>query len=129
MDSIVYAQQQLSELIKLPKWNTSQSQQVVNALADSGLSVAKFSRSHGVGYWRVMNAKRRLNTKARRRTAPVTKPALVPVTIAAGRSETFAGSERWVLEIELGGCLVRVSPAASEQAVGATLRAVQGLQC
>jgi hypothetical protein len=129
VDSDVYAQQPLSELIRLPKWNTSQSQQVVKALADSGLSVAKFSQSHGVSYWRVNNAKRRLNAKARRRKGRVTKPGLVPVTITTGTSAAIAGSERWVLEVELGGCLVRVSPAATEQVVGIALRAVRGLEC
>jgi hypothetical protein len=60
MKPSVYGKRQLSEIIELPTWNTSQTRRVIKALEDSGMSVAKFCGLHGLNYWRVMNAKRRL---------------------------------------------------------------------
>ena len=129
MDSNVHAQHSLSELVKVPKWDMSQTRQVVKALADSGLSIREFSQVNGMGYWRVMNAKRRVKAKAHRATGAVARPTLVPVTIATDASTSIAASERWILEVEIGGCMVRVSKDVSEQALATTIRAVRGLQC
>lgn len=129
MDSNVYAPQPLSELAKVPKWDMSQTRQVVKALGESRLSIRKFSQVNGLGYWRVNNAKRRLKANASRSKTALTKPALIPVTITTDSSESIQGSQRWVLEVDIGGCLVRVSKEASEQVLTTTLRAVRGLQC
>ena len=129
MDSNVRTQQPLSQLVKIPKWDLSQTRQVVKALADSGLSIREFSRANGMGYWRVMNAKRRLIAKARRPTGAAARPALLPVTITTDSSASMATSERWVVEVDIGGCLVRVSKDAGEQVLATTLRAVRGLSC
>jgi hypothetical protein len=129
VDSNVYSQQPLSDLVKIPKWDMRHTRQVVKALDDSGLSIKKFSHANGLGYWRVMNAKRRLKAKTRHSTDAVTKPALVPVTVTSDSSASIQGSQRWVLEVDMGGCLVRVSKEASEQVLATTLRAVRELQC
>jgi hypothetical protein len=127
VDSNEYIHQQLSELDKIPRWNSSQTRTVVDALRDSGMSIAAFADFHGLGYWRVMNAKRRIDANNRRRSSNHNEPALVPVTIAADAPTASTGSQRWVLEVELSGCLVRLSPNASEQVVAATLRAIKAI--
>jgi hypothetical protein len=81
MKPSVYGKRQLSEIIKLPRWNTSQTRRVIKALEDSGMSVAKFCGLHGLNYWRVMNAKRRLGSKAVSRLARKSDPAFVPIMI------------------------------------------------
>ena len=127
MDSNEYMHQQLSELDKIPRWNNGQTRTVVDALRGSGMSVAAFANFHGLGYWRVMNAKRRIDAKNRRRSSNHNEPVLVPVTIATDAPTAATGWQRWVLEAELSGCLVRLSANASEQVVAATLRAIKAI--
>jgi cytochrome oxidase assembly protein ShyY1 len=127
VDSNEYMHQQLSELDKIRRWNNSQTRTVVDALRDSGMSIAAFANFHGLGYWRVMNAKRRIDAKNRRRSSKHNEPALVPVTIATDAPTASTGWQRWVLEVELSGCFVRLSPNASEQVVAATLRAIKAI--
>jgi hypothetical protein len=79
-----------------------------------------------------MNAKRRLKGTMLRRIEPVSAPALVPVAIEqmAEATETGDGDKGgWILEVQLNGCVVRVSRKADEQAVTATLRAIRALGC
>jgi hypothetical protein len=128
VDSNEYMHQKLSELDEIRRWDNSQTRTVVDALRGSGMSIAAFANFHGLGYWRVMNAKRRIDAKKRRRrSSNHNEPALVPVTIATDAPTASIGSQRWVLEVELSGCLVRLSPNASEQVVAATLRAIKAI--
>jgi hypothetical protein len=127
-----YAKQPVVEVMKLPKWDRSQTARVIKALDDSGMSIAKFCRAQGLNYWRVMNAKRRLKAVAASGLEAIRAPALVPVAIeqtteAIGTDDD--GRYHWVLEVRLSGCVVRVAAGASQQSVAATLQAVGALLC
>jgi len=132
MQPSVYGKQSMAEIMELPSWDKLQARQVIDALDDSGMSIAKFSRAHGLNYWRVMNAKRRLKSASYCRREPMSAPALVPVAIermaeAVDPDDDDKGG--WVIEVRLSGCVVRVSRGANEQAVTATLRAIRALGC
>jgi hypothetical protein len=132
MEASVYGKQSVAEVMQLPKWDANQAARVIKALDDSGMSIAKFSRAHGLNYWRVMNAKRRLKGATLGRIEPVNTPALVPVAIEqmAEAIDTDDGDKGgWMLEVQLSGCVVRVAAGASQQAVAATLQAIRALGC
>jgi hypothetical protein len=132
MKASVYGKQSVAEIIRLPKWDAKQARQVIDALDDSGMSIAKFSRAHGLNYWRVMNAKRRLKGATLGRIEPISAPALVPVTIEPMAEAVDTDNDDkggWILEVQLSGCVVRVAASASQQAVAATLQAIRTLGC
>ena len=132
MEASVYGKQSVAEIMQLPKWDTNQAARVIKALDDSGMSIAKFSRAHGLNYWRVMNAKRRLKVATVGRNEPVNTPALVPLAIERMAEAVDTDNDDkggWILEVQLSGCVVRVSAGASQKAVAATLQAIRALGC
>jgi hypothetical protein len=127
-----YGKQQLSEIVEVPKWSTSQTRRVIKALDDSGMSVTKFCGLHGLNYWRVINAKRRIRGDVSGRVSSDGEPALVPVVIEQPVQVprvVDGDGQRWVLEVRLGRYAVRVAAEASEQAVQSAIRAVRALGC
>ena len=119
------------------RWGEAEAQAMVEAFRDSGLSVREFAERHGIGEWRVRKWAGRLSVKS---TAPRTAAAstggrgvrfapvrLVPATRgSASGSAPRSGS---IVEVVVGGAVVRVTDGFDEDLLRRVVSALGGTGC
>jgi len=93
------------------------------------MSIPAFCRKNKLNYHRVQQWHRKRRSGDRRFAA---EAMLLPLRVVEdiGSEETNGKSDgSWAVEIELGGCRVRVAEGASEAVVNRAVRAARGKLC
>jgi hypothetical protein len=73
--------------LKKRRWTAATARAALEAWRKSGLSLAGFARTHGVGVWRLGWWRKRMEGGAQRRATPIVPLTFIPATVAsAGRT-------------------------------------------
>ncbi|MBN1654038.1 MAG: hypothetical protein JXA30_09700 [Deltaproteobacteria bacterium] len=104
----------LRAMANKPRWSWDDAKIVLEALDESGVSIAAFCRDAGLKYFRVLqwNQKRR-QVKSTGEGQQTFLPLRVIEDTKIRRGDSREQSD-WVVQIELIDCVIRVAEGASE---------------
>jgi hypothetical protein len=121
--------ERLRAMANKPRWRWDDAKLVLEALDESGVSIAAFCRNTGLKYFRVLqwNQKRRQG-EATGEEQQRFLPLRVIEERKIGRGDSREQSD-WVVQIELKDCVIRVAESASEAVVSRAVRAVRTTLC
>ncbi len=111
------------------RWNTAQAKVILNALDRSGMPMPAFCQKNNLSYHRVQQWDRKRRSGDERLAAEAMLLPLRVVDDIGADDIDGKGSGCWAVEIELGGCRIRVAEGASESVVKRALRAAREQSC